>query len=328
MGEFDIIREVLAPLSQGADGAFKLEDDAALLAESEYVATKDLMVEGVHFLKQDPLDLVARKLLRVNLSDLAAKGAQPVGYLLGCVWPLKATRADIELFAKGLAEDQKLFRMRLYGGDTTRHVAASGPLTLSATFFGKPARQGMVRRAGAAAGDDLYVTGSIGDGGLGLEALRKPKKFEALDTEYLISRYRLPEPRIAFGGALAGLASAAIDISDGLVADAGHIAEICRVKAEIDASAIPLSPPAREWVESQPDWNSAMAKIACFGDDYEILFAAPPSRRRAIEMAGKLTKTTVSKIGVLSKGESVVLRADDGEAIDTPDKGFDHFRAV
>lgn len=326
MGEFEIIREIFAPLSKGAAGAFDLEDDAALLDEAGYVVTKDLMVEGVHFLKTDPLDLVAKKLLRVNLSDLAAKGAQPVGYLLGCVWPAAVGRADIELFAKGLAEDQDLFRMRLYGGDTTKHRAASAPLTLSATFFGRPARQGMVRRHGASAGDDLYVTGAIGDAGLGLAALQKRGNFDAADADYLAGRYRLPEPRVAFGGALAGLASAAIDVSDGLIADAGHIAEVCRLRAEIEAAAAPLSPPARKWLASQPDPRAAFARLAACGDDYEILFAAPPSRRRAVEMAGKLTRTAVTRIGVLAKGEGVVLRDSEGEAIDIAAGGFDHFR--
>ncbi|HXI88027.1 MAG TPA: AIR synthase related protein, partial [Parvularculaceae bacterium] len=133
--EFEIIDEIFAPLCEGAAGAFRLKDDAAVIGDNEFVVTKDLMVEGVHFLAADPLDLVARKLARVNLSDLAAKGAQPVGYFLGCVWPKKTKRRDIELFAKGLTVDQEIFRIRLYGGDTTRHVDGAAPLVLSATFF-------------------------------------------------------------------------------------------------------------------------------------------------------------------------------------------------
>ena len=134
MSEFDIIREIFAPLTSDAPGAFNLTDDAALLNDS-YVVTKDIMVAGVHFRPKDPLDLVARKLLRANLSDLAAKGAKPVGYVLGCVWPASIKRDAIELFAAGLKEDQDLFRVSLYGGDTVVHGTKSAPLTISATFF-------------------------------------------------------------------------------------------------------------------------------------------------------------------------------------------------
>ncbi|MEX0646111.1 MAG: thiamine-phosphate kinase, partial [Parvularculaceae bacterium] len=274
VSEFDIIRQIFAPLAVGAAGAFDLTDDAALIG-GDMVVTKDLIVEGVHFLKSDPLDLVARKLLRVNLSDLAGKGARPVGYFLGCVWPKSATLADIKKFAAGLAADQELFRIRLYGGDTTRHGAAGAPLVLSATFFGTASRPGFVRRAGAAAGDDLYVTGTIGDAGLGLAALQGKEKFTAADREFLVGRYQLPEPRLTLGGALAGLASAAIDVSDGLVADAGHIAELAGLRADIDAASIPLSPAGAAWLDKQKDKPSAYGRIACAGDDYEILFTAP-----------------------------------------------------
>lgn len=324
-GEFDIIRELFAPLSKGAGGAFNLSDDAALLGSSEYVVTKDLMVEGVHFLKSDPLDLVARKLIRVNLSDLAAKGARPVGYFLGCVWPSAARRKDIELFASGLAADQELFRIHLYGGDTTRHGVTAAPLTLSATFFGHPPRQGIVLREGANAGDDLYVTGAIGDAGLGLAALQKTAKFGAADKEYLAGRYQLPEPRVTLGGALPGLASAAIDVSDGLVADAGHLAAIAGLAAEIEAKLLPLSPAAQAWLLKQDDKDAAHGMLATFGDDYEILFAAPQARRRAVEMAAKVSKTTVTRIGSFSRGKGVTLLGQDGGAIALASPGYDHF---
>jgi thiamine-monophosphate kinase len=323
-GEFDIIREVFAPLAEGAAGAFDLTDDAALLG-GDMVVTKDLMVEGVHFLKADPLDLVARKLLRVNLSDLAAKGARPTGYFLGCVWPATVKLADIRKFAEGLAADQAFFRIRLYGGDTTRHGAAGAPLVLSATFFGTPSRPGFLRRAGAAAGDDLYVTGTIGDAGLGLDALRGAAKFAAADKEFLARRYRLPEPRLTIGGALPGLASAAIDVSDGLVADAGHIADLSGLRADIDAASIPLSAAAQGWLDRQGEKSSAYGRIATAGDDYEILFTAPQSGRRAVEMAAKLSKTAVARIGHMTRGSGVRLNGPDGEAIALGAGGYDHF---
>lgn len=327
-GEFDIIQDILAPLSQGADGAFDLVDDAALITGGEYVVTKDLLVEGVHFLKSDPLDLVARKLVRANLSDLAAKGAKPVGYFLGCVWPANVKRKDIELFAEGLSADQEEFRIRLFGGDTTRHKVKTSPLTLSATFFGAPPRAGFVPRTGAKAGDNLYVSGVIGDAGLGLAAQLKKQKFCSDAKDYLIGRYRLPEPRLKLGGALPGLASAALDVSDGLIADAGHLIETARLGVEISANAVPLSPETAAWVEAEGDYDEAIASICTFGDDYELLFTAPAASRRAVEMAAKVSKTKVTRIGLITKGEGVRLINSDGHKITVKTKGYDHFAEI
>ncbi|MBY0421543.1 MAG: thiamine-phosphate kinase, partial [Parvularculaceae bacterium] len=169
--EFDIIAAHFAPLARDP-GAFGLKDDVALLPKGEHVVTKDMIIEGVHYLASDPLDFVARKLLRVNLSDLAAKGAKPIGYFLACAWSKKTAPADIALFAEGLRTDQDQFRISLFGGDTTRQKG-TGPVVLSATFFGTPPRAGVIPRAGAASGDDLWVSGTIGDAGLGLGAAKK-----------------------------------------------------------------------------------------------------------------------------------------------------------
>lgn len=324
-GEFDIIKTLFAPLSKEANGSFNLTDDAALLATGEYVVTKDLIVGGVHFLEKDPLDLVARKLLRVNLSDLAAKGARPVGYFLGCVWPKAIKQDAIARFAAGLAVDQDLFRIALFGGDTTRHRAAGAPLTLSATLFGTPHRQGMLTRSGASVGDDLYVTGTIGDAGLGLAALEKRETFSKLDRDYLTARYRLPDPRLVIGGALAGHASAALDVSDGLLADAVHLAAESGVSLIIDAERIPLSEAAGLWLAKQADRNASLAALASFGDDYEILFTAPASMRRAVDMASKVSKTRVRRIGQATKGEGVTLLDMDRNVIETEQGGYDHF---
>lgn len=326
MSEFDIIREVFAPLTASAPGAFDLVDDAALLQSQNFVVTKDLMVAGVHFLPKDPLDLVARKLIRVNLSDLAAKGAKPIGYFLGCVWPQNVKRADIELFARGLGEDQEQFRISLYGGDTTVHAAKGAPLTLSATFFGAPPKQGMTPRTGASLGDDLYVSGTIGDAGLGLAALKKEIKFTTVDRASLAMRYHLPEPRLSLGAALAGLATAAIDVSDGLIADAGHIARACGLRAEIDAVALPRSSGAASWVASQENRWKALASLAAFGDDYEILFAAPAAMRRSVTVAAKASRTEVARIGTLTRGEGVFFLDESGAPIATAESGFDHFK--
>lgn len=324
MGEFDIIREIFAPLA-GAPDAFNLTDDVALLENQNLVVTKDLMVAGVHFLPKDPLDLVARKLIRANLSDLAAKGAKPLGYFLGCVWPANTKREDIELFARGLQEDQETFRIALLGGDTTAHSTKSAPLTLSGTFIGTPPKQGITRRTGAALGDDLYVSGTIGDAGLGLAALKKEFKFTTVDKASLVSRYQTPEPRLTLGAAIAGLATAAIDVSDGLLADASHLADACGLRASIDAVAIPRSPAAGAWIASQDNRWRALAAIASYGDDYEILFAAPPAMRRSVTVAAKASRTEVTRIGVLTRGAGVGLLNENGAEIPTPSLGFDHF---
>ncbi|MHA7872502.1 MAG: thiamine-phosphate kinase [Hyphococcus sp.] len=325
MSEDDVIQSIFAPLAAGAPGAAALMDDAATL-DNGYVVTKDLMIAGVHFLPKDPMDLVARKLLRVNLSDLAAKGAKPVGYFLGCVWPAGVKRAAIEQFAAGLKEDQETFRFSLYGGDTAVHATKSAPLTLSATFFGAPAKQGVVRRGGASAGDDLYVSGAIGDAGLGLMALRKEAKFTPVDKGSLVSRYHLPEPRLTFGAAIAGLATATIDVSDGLLIDAGRLARASGVQASIEAVAIPRSTAAASWIATQPNRWKAIADLASFGDDYELLFAAPPAMRRSVTVAAKASRTEVARIGTLTRGDGVKLIDDAGKSIAFAASGYDHFK--
>ncbi|MBT8473177.1 MAG: thiamine-phosphate kinase [Marinicaulis sp.] len=325
MGERDIIRDIFAPLTADAPGAFNLTDDAAVLDGGPYVVTKDVLIAGVHFRPKDPLDLVARKALRVNLSDLAAMGAKPEGYVLGCVWPGNIKRAAIEDFARGLGEDQAAYRVSLYGGDTTAHKLKSGPLTISVTMFGAPPKQGVTRRSTAGAGDDLYVTGSIGDAGLGLKALGREEKFTTVDKASLSGRYHLPEPRLSMGQAIAGLATAAIDLSDGLMIDVGRLAAASGLRAEIDAVSIPRSAAAAAWIARQDKRWRALAALSTFGDDYEIAFTAPQSMRRSVMMAAKASRTEVARIGSLTRGEGAVLLTETGAEIPTPRDGFDHF---
>lgn len=325
-GEFEIIARHFAPLA-AAEGAFGLKDDAARMAAPEAIITKDVLVEGVHFRAKDDRARVAKKALRVNLSDLAAKGARPFGYFLGCVWPSTVKEEAIAAFAAGLAEDQEQFRIALFGGDTTRHIAKGAPLTISVTMIGAEGAGGMIRRSGAKSGDDVYVSGTIGDAGLGLSALQGEWKPAAADKTYLVTRYQLPTPRVSLGGALGGHASASIDISDGLIADARHVAAASCVAIEIAAERIPLSEAAARWVEKQEDREGSIADLASFGDDYEILFTAPPARRRSIEMASQVTKTPIARIGSVVRGEGVRLLTEKGAAIETGDGGFDHFGA-
>ncbi|MFZ5669903.1 MAG: thiamine-phosphate kinase [Pseudomonadota bacterium] len=270
-GEFDWIARLLRPLTRGAPEALALLDDAAVLPSRpglDLVLTKDALVAGVHFLPDDPPDLVARKLLRVNLSDLAAKGAEPYGYLLATAWPAGTAWATKARFAEGLALDGEAFGLILLGGDT---VSTPGPAMVCATLLGWVPTGGAVLRSGARPGDRLAVSGAIGDGWLGLLAARGE-----LDSPALAARYRLPTPRLDLVPALRRLARAAADVSDGLLADAGHIAAASGCAAHIDLEALPLSPDASAWLESQPDQVAARVSLATGGDDYEIVCALPP----------------------------------------------------
>ncbi len=253
--EFEIIARYFAPLATHA-GARGLLDDAALIAtEGPVVITTDAIVEGVHFLRDDPLDQVARKALRVNLSDLAAKGSSPFGYLLTLFWPEDRPASDIATLAAGLAADQAEYGLALLGGDT---VSTPGPLSLSVTMLGHAGPR-TPSRSSAKPGDGVWVTGTIGDSGLGLAALRG-EPFDKADHDYFVDRYRLPSPRLDLAAAVAELASATMDVSDGLIGDAAKIAAASGVRIEIDLGAVPLSPAAARWIERQPDPLKARAR--------------------------------------------------------------------
>ena len=273
--EFSEIARLFRPLAGGAVGAFELKDDAAAIASRpgfDLIVTKDAMVEGVHFLPGEAPVLVARKLLRVNLSDLAAKAAEPFAAFLAVAWPERFGAADRAAFAAGLGEDLRAFGVALLGGDTVR---TPGPFWASLTAVGWVPAGRMVRRDGAQAGDVLAVSGTIGDGALGLAAARG----EIDDPSgYLAGRLRLPTPRLDLRAALFEDAMAAADVSDGLVADAGHIAAASGVGMTIELDHLPLSTPARRWLDAQADRAAALVRLATGGDDYEIVatFAGDP----------------------------------------------------
>ncbi|MEM6414283.1 MAG: thiamine-phosphate kinase [Pseudomonadota bacterium] len=325
MSEFDLIRRFLAPLSTGHDGAFMLTDDAALLGTSTNIIAKDTLVEGIHFTKDMPLDIIARRALRTNLSDIAAMGAKPSAYLLSCVWPKETTEEQFSLFSRGLQQDQNEFKVSLIGGDTCVHNTESGLLTISITALGVAPKSGAIRRSGAVIGDDVYVSGTIGDSGLGLLIMMNTESMAPDDNAFLVNRYQLPTPRIALGGALAGIATSAIDVSDGLLADAGRLAFSSNIGIRMSLSQVPLSSAARNWSISQKDDTQANLKLASYGDDYELLFTAPKPSRRAVEMAGQLTKTSVMKIGTVCRGSGVSVIGDSNEEISVPQHGYDHF---
>lgn len=318
--EFALIAELFAPLAE-APGALKLTDDAALIAPPaghELVITTDALVEGVHFLADDPPLLVAKKALRVNLSDLAAKGAEAAGYLLALSLPSSTDMEWLKHFAEGLKQDQREFAISLYGGDTT---ATPGPLTIAITAFGFVPKGKMIRRSGAKPDDLVFVSGTIGDGGAGLGLLREHKDVSHAVRDFLIHRYREPRPRLALGHALRGIANAALDVSDGLLADLGHIAETSNVRIEIDAHRLPLSAALQAvWGTS----NEARARAATAGDDYEIAFTVPP---RFAEDAVKAARnsTAITEIGRVVAGQGVALLDDHGREIPVPVGGYTHF---
>ena len=291
-GEFELIRRFLAPLATAA-GAGGLEDDAALLDTPEgqrLAVTTDTMVEGVHFPPDGPPDLIARRLLRTNLSDLAAMAARPEGYLLNLALPERIDDPWLEGFAAGLAADQELFGLSLFGGDT---VGTPGALTLTVTAFGSAASP--VRRSGARPGDLVFVTGPIGDGYFGLKAVRGE-----LVAPRLAERYWLPSPRF---GAAEG-ATAAADISDGLVADLGHICRASGVGAAIDLEAVPLS------AEVAVLGPQARLDALVGGDDYELVLTA--------------RKHTGAPIGRIVSGEGVTVLDGAGQPVPLARQGYRH----
>lgn len=296
MDEFRWI-DLLRPLAGSAEARGLLDDVAVVPSRPGFdlVLSKDAVVEGVHFLPDDPLDLVARKLLRVNLSDLAAKGAAPYGYLLAVAWPEGRDGVERAAFVEGLRVDQAAYGLTLLGGDT---VSTPGPLTASVTILGWAPTGKVVGRGGARPGDGLYVTGVIGDGGLGLRAARG--ELAALGEEAvarLACRYRLPEPRTDLAQAVAAVASASADVSDGLLADAGHLADASRVAISVELDTVPLSREARAWCGGPPHL-ARVAELAALGDDYEIVFTASPEHAEA---AGRIA----TRIGEVSAGQGV-----------------------
>ena len=321
-GEFDLIARYLAPLASAVPGAFGLQDDAAIIrppAGSDLVVTTDAMIETVHFLKADGGQSVARKLLRVNLSDLAAKGAEPLGYQLVLGMPAPLDEGWLADFAAGLAQDQKAFAFPLYGGDTVR---SPGGITLAVTAFGSVPDGTMLRRGAARAGDDVYVTGSIGDAALGLEAKLNHRLFPSASKMMFDSRLHLPSPRLAFGQGLRGIAHAVLDVSDGLVQDAGHIAETAGLQVTIEAARVPLSLAARGALADDP---ALLSVILTGGDDYELLFTAPPEVAAAVAELGRARQLAVTRIGHVGEGRGVAVRDGEGRPLALAKAGFQHF---
>lgn len=309
-------------------GALRLTDDAAVIAPPagrDLVLTVDAIVGGVHFFAEDAADMVAKKALRVNLSDLAAKGAQPLGFLLVLALPQSVAEPWVELFVRGLGADAELYKCPLLGGDSVR---TPGTIAISITAFGSVPNGTMVRRSGAQVGDAVMVTGTIGDAALGVELRGAVSRangwgLDGKHRDHLIGRYLLPQPRNALAEAVRTHASAAMDVSDGLAGDLGKLCDVSEVSAEIDSAQVPLSAAAARVVASEP---AAMETVLTGGDDYEIVCAVPPARLADFRAAAEAAGVPVTEIGrITAGGEPPRFVARDGKPMQFKQTSFSHF---
>ncbi len=307
-------------------GAFGLTDDAAILTPPpgcDLVLTTDGVIAGVHFFADDPPDTIGRKALRMNLSDLAAKGARPLGFLMSAALPAGIEEQWLPAFAAGLGADAERYQCPLLGGDTDR---TPGPTSISIAALGAVPQGKMVRRAAAKAGDYVVVTGTIGDAALGVLLRREiglgdRLRLDASMREHLRQRYLLPQPRNALAEAVLQHASAAIDVSDGL---AGDLAKLCRasgVAAEIDVARVPLSDAARAALAADP---TLIEKVLTGGDDYEIVLTLPPERLASLRAAAARAAVAVSEIGRIVSGDAARF-VHDGKELKFDRPSFSHF---
>jgi thiamine-monophosphate kinase len=324
-GEDSLIARYFRPLATDP-GAFNLVDDAAILTSSgeDLVVTTDAIVEGVHFLSTDPPETIARKALRVNLSDLAAKGAKPAGFVMTLALR-EASDKWLAPFAQALGEDAALFGCPILGGDT---VSTPGPLMISITAFGRTPAGKMVRRTGAQQSDRLFVTGTIGDAALGLDVLKGGKVAEALAIDpalrdALIGRYRIPEPRVALAPVIRRYASAAMDVSDGLAGDLAKLCAASTVSARINVERVPLSAAARFAVSKGA---AGFETILAGGDDYEVLCAVPENRRADFVADATKSGVTVTEVGGIIEGTgSPSFQDENGRSIPLLRLSYSHF---
>lgn len=330
-GEEAIIA-LLTPLTEGDPGAFGLRDDCALLTPepgTELVLKTDPVAEGVHFLPGDPPGDIAWKALAVNVSDLAAKGARPVGYLMALSFPEAPSRGWLTAFAAGLRQAQSRFGCRLLGGDTDRRP---GPLTVSITAIGSVPRGQMVRRGTAKPGDKLFVSGTIGDAALGLALLRDPglaRDWSVSDwqVEAPVQRYRRPEPRLALVPILREYASAAMDLSDGLVKDLDRMLRASSVAGYLRAADVPRSVTANKFVAVAPDHQSGrrLAQLITGGDDYEVLAAVSSLRAAEFRAGAAAAGVPVIEVGCVTAGAGLIVQGQDGRPLPLDRPGWDHF---
>lgn len=322
--EFELIARYFSPLAVGEPGAFALTDDAAVIGlepGQRLAITTDTIVEGVHFMAGDAPAAVAAKALRVNLSDLAAMGAVPKSYTLSLALPEDRDEGWVAQFALALASEQASFDISLIGGDT---VATPGRLSVTVTAFGTVAAGSELRRSDARAGDAVYVSGCIGDAALGLKVVQGELANLAPEhARILTDRYHRPQPRVSLGPRLVDLANAAIDISDGLAADLGHVCAASHMAATIVVPRVPLSEAARAAVAADP---GLMAAVLTGGDDYEILFTCAPDDSSTVAALARELNLPLTAIGQVAEGDGSVRIIDgDGRDLDLGEAGYRHF---
>jgi thiamine-monophosphate kinase len=326
-GEDRLIARFFRPIATHP-GARGLIDDAAVLTPPpgyDLVLTADAVIGGVHFFPDDPAEAVARKALRVNLSDLAAKGAQPAGFLLSLALPESTGEDWLAAFARALGEDAGRFACPLLGGDTDR---TPGPVTASIAAFGTLPTGSMVTRSGAQPGDRIFVTGTIGDAALGLTLRRNTASAERWRLtqamrSHLAGRYLVPQPRNALAEALRRHASAAIDVSDGLAGDLGKLCRASKISAEIEVARVPLSEAARAALATDP---ALIETILAGGDDYEIVGTMGPDKLATFRATADAAGVPVTEIGEVVAGEGAPRFTDaDGRALTLERVSFSHF---
>ena len=322
--EFDLIAKYFAPLS--GEGAFGLLDDAALLSVPDgkkLVVTQDALAAGIHFFADDLPRLIAKKALRVNISDLVAKGAIPYAYSIALGLDEDWNEKWIAAFAKGLAEDQAGFDMVLTGGDTYK---SPGGTTISITAFGLVDAEDYTSRLGASVGDAIFVTGTIGDAALGLKLKQgeiDSRIFGKHEKSYLQERYLLPQPTSMMAPVIAEFASASMDISDGLIGDLEKLCKASNVGAETYLPKIPMSAPVSKIVQIIPDH---IQTALTGGDDYELLFTVPQNLVTEFRAATYLLPISISKIGIVKEAkDGVVLLNDDGSQLSFENTSYKHF---
>lgn len=330
-GEEALIQGFLAPLAAGFPGAYGLKDDCATIAPSpghELVVKTDPIAEGVHFLTCDPPADIAWKALAVNVSDLVAKGARPIAYLMALSFPQAPAEEWLADFAHGLGEAQAAFGIQLAGGDTDKRP---GPVTISITVLGEVPAGTMVRRGAARPGDRILVSGTLGDSALGLATLRAEAggppltpqlALSAAERDDLVGRYRRPQPRLALAPVLRAHARAAMDLSDGIVKDLGRMLRVSGCGAVIEAARLPLSAPVARLLALTPE---ELARIVSAGDDYEVLAACAPESAGAFIQTARAAGVPLTDIGEMTDGGDLLVRDAAGAAIDVADAGYDHF---
>jgi thiamine-monophosphate kinase len=321
-----LIAQYFRPLARHP-GAFGFADDAAAIAPPaghDLVLKTDGLIEGVHFFSDDPADGVARKALRVNLSDLAAKGAAPLGFLLAIALPKGFDESWLAAFARGLGADADAYGCPLLGGDTD---STPGPISISISAFGTLPAGTMVRRSGAKPGDHVFVTGTIGDAALGLlvrqDAVVPSWKREATMHEHLVARYRLPQPRVALAEVVRAHASAAMDVSDGLVADLSKLCRASHVSADVEVGEVPLSAAVHQAVGADA---ALIEPVLTGGEDYEILCTVSPAMMRDFTAAAALSGVPVTGIGRILEGDAPPRFLDKSkQSLRFVRRGYSHF---